>query len=91
MVTDNPPIRIYVIKIENKIISKTKTGYYIEILTSEKMKLFGSTKNKITKDENDENSSHLEITEVVHCNIVNNHYQHDSCIHLFPINRLFNI
>ena len=41
------------------------------------MKLLGSTKNKITKDENGENVPHLEITEVVliHCNIVNNDYQ----------------
>ena len=38
-----------------------------------KMKLLGSTKSKIIKDENGENVSHLEITEVVliHCNIVN--------------------
>ena len=44
------------------------------------MKLLGSTKNKITKDENGEMVPHLEITEVVlvHCNIVNNIYQHDS-------------
>ena len=43
------------------------------------MKLLGSTKSKITKNENDENIPHLEITEVisVHCNIVNNDYQHD--------------
>ena len=44
------------------------------------MKLLGSTKNKITKNKNDENVSHIEITEVVlvHCNIVNNGYQQDS-------------
>ena len=29
------------------------------------MKLFGSTKSKITKDENGENVSHLNLTEVV--------------------------
>ena len=41
------------------------------------MKLLGSTKNKITKDKNDENVPHLEITEMVliHSNIVNNDYQ----------------
>ena len=41
------------------------------------MKLLGSTKSKIKKDENDENVPYLEITEValVHCNIVNNNYQ----------------
>ena len=44
------------------------------------MKLHGSSKSKITKDKNDENVPHLEITEVVllHCNIVNNDFQHDS-------------
>ena len=44
------------------------------------MKLLGSTKNKITKDENGENVPHLEIIEVVliHCNIANNDYQQDS-------------
>ena len=43
------------------------------------MKLLGSTKNKITKDENGENILHLEITEVVfvHCNIVNCNYKQD--------------
>ena len=58
------------------------------------MKLFESTKNKTTKDENDKNVSHLEITEVVliHRSIVNNDYQHDSRIwmHQFPLNHLVN-
>ena len=44
------------------------------------MKLLGSAESKITKDKNGENVPHLEITEVVlvHCNMVNNDYQHDS-------------
>ena len=44
------------------------------------MKLLGSTENKINKDKNGENVTHLEITEVVlvHCSIVNNDYQQDS-------------
>ena len=44
------------------------------------MKLLGSAKSKIIKDENGENFPHLEITEValVLCNIVNNDYQLDS-------------
>ena len=56
---DNPSIRIYVNEIENKITFKIKTGYYLELLTPETMKLFGSTKSKITKDENGENVPHL--------------------------------
>ena len=56
------------------------------------MKLLGSTKNKITKDKNGENVSHLEITEVVlvHCNIVNNDYQQDSrVLYTFVLNKPF--
>ena len=46
----------------------------------ETMKLLGSTKTKIAKDENGENMPYLEITEVVlmHCNIVSNNDQQDS-------------
>ena len=41
------------------------TQDYLELLTPETMKLFGSTKNKITKDDSGENIPHLEITKVV--------------------------
>ena len=62
-VPSNPSIRIYINKIENWITIKIKTGYYLEILRSETMKLLESTKSKITKNENGENVPHLEITE----------------------------
>ena len=52
---DNPSIRIYVNKIENRITFKIKNGYYLELLTPETMKLLGSTENKITKGKNGEN------------------------------------
>ena len=44
------------------------------------MKLLGSTKSKITKDENRENVLYLEITKVIliHCNVVHNSYQQNS-------------
>ena len=45
---------MYVNKIEKRIIFKIKTGYYLELLTSDKVELLGSTKNKITKDKNGE-------------------------------------
>ena len=51
-IIDNLPIRIYVNKIENRIMFKIKTGYYVDLLTPETMKLLESTKNKITKDKN---------------------------------------
>ena len=47
---DNLSIRIYVNKIENGITFKIKTGYSLELLTPETMKLLGSTENKITKE-----------------------------------------
>ena len=56
------------------------------------MKLLGSTKNKITKDENGKNMLHLEITEVtlVHCNIVNNACQQDlRVLYTFVSNKSF--
>ena len=63
--------------LKKRITFKINTGHYLELLTPETMKLLGSTKSKITKDENGENIPHLEITQVVlvHCNIVNNDYQ----------------
>ena len=56
---DNPSIKIYINKIENRIKFKIKTGYYIELLTPETMKLLGSTDSKTTKDKNCENVFHL--------------------------------
>ena len=87
--TDNPSVEIYVNQIENRITFRIKAGYYLELLTPEMMKLLESTENKITKGENDENVSHLEMTEVVlvHCKIVNNDFQHDSR----DLNQLLNI
>ena len=79
---DNPSIKIYVHKIENRVTFKIKKEYYLELLTPETMKLLGSTESKIIKDENGENVPHLEIVELalIHCNIVNNNYQQYSRI-----------
>ena len=78
--TDNLSIKINVNKKENRVTFKIKNGYSLEFLTSETMKLLGSTENKLNKDKNGENVAHLEITEVVlvHQNFVNNDYQQDS-------------
>ena len=51
---NNSPIKICVNKKENRITFKIKTGYYLELLTPQKIKLLGNTKNKITKDKNRE-------------------------------------
>ena len=89
---DNPSIRIYVNRIENRITFKIKSGYYLELLTPETMKLLESTESKITKDKNGENVPHLEVVELVlvHCNLVNNDYQQDSRIlYTFVPNKTF--
>ena len=56
---DNPVMRIYVNKSQNRVTFTIKTGYYLELLTPGTMKLLGTTENKITKDKNGENVPHL--------------------------------
>ena len=50
--TENPSIEIYANKIKDRIVFKIKTGYKLELLTPETMKLFGSTKKVVDKDKN---------------------------------------
>ena len=78
--TENPSIQIYPNKIINRMVFKIKTGYKLELLSPETMKLLGSTKKVVDKDKNGENVPKLEIVEVilVHCNLVKNDYQHTS-------------
>ena len=80
ILTENPSIQIYPNKIKNRIILKIKTGYKLELLTPETMKLLGSTKKEIDKDKNGENVPKLESVEIalIHCNLVKNDYQHTS-------------
>ena len=63
--TDNPPVQIYLNKIKNIIVFKIKTGYKLEFLTPDTMKLLGSTKNDVGKDKNGETVPKLESVEVV--------------------------
>ena len=61
-------------------------------MTPVTVKLLGSTKSKKTKDENGENVTYLEITEVilVYCHIVNNNYQQNSkVLYTFIPNKSF--
>ena len=78
--TENPPAQIYPNKIKNRIVFKLKTGYKLELLTPETMKLLGSVKKDVDKDKDGENVPKLESAEVVlvHCNLVKNDYQHTS-------------
>ena len=77
---DNTSIGMNVNKIENRITVKNRTRYYIELFIHETIKLIGSTKNEINKNENCKNVPHLQATEVllVHYNIINNDFYQDS-------------
>ena len=44
-----PPIQIYPYKIKNRIVFKINTGYKLELLSPEPMKLLGSTKKMLIK------------------------------------------
>ena len=77
---ENAPILIYANIINNRIAFKIKSGYKLELLSKETMKLLGSTSSIIDAHKNSENVSRLENVEVVlvHCNLVNNSYQQHS-------------
>ena len=90
--TENPPGQIYPNKIKNRIVFKIKTGYKLELLTPETMKLLGSTKKDVNLDKNSENIPKLESVEIVlvHCNLVKNDCQHTSKIlFIFVPNKQF--
>ena len=56
---DNPSIRIYLNKTQNRITLRTKAGCFLELLVSESMKLPWKTENKVNKDKNGENVPYL--------------------------------
>ena len=63
---ENPPIQIYRNEIKNRIVFRIKTGYKLEMLTSERTRLLGSTKKDVDSDKkNSENAPKLESVEVV--------------------------
>ena len=87
---DNPSVRKYVNKTENKFISKNKTVFCLELLISETMKLLGSTEENKDK-----------MVKMCHTLKYQKQYQfivilsimiiskiQESCIHLFQINHL---
>ena len=80
IIADTAPILVYANNVINRIVFKIKTGYKLELLSEETMKLLGSTSSIIDKDKNSDTAPKLENIEVglVHCNLVNNSYQQNS-------------
>ena len=79
-IADNPPVQIYVNKIESKIAFKIKTSCKLELLSGETMQLLGNSKKDIGKNKDGETVPRLESVEVVfvHCNLANDIYQQAS-------------
>ena len=76
--TENPPIKTYLNKIKNRIAFKIKTGYKLELLSLETMRLLGSEKKESVE------------VDLVHCNLVNNSYRKASKVLLtFVPKKLF--
>ena len=74
------PVLIYVNEINNRIVFKIKSGYKLELLSKETMRLLGNSAGTIDGDKNRELVPKLESVDfvLVHCNLVNNSYQQAS-------------
>ena len=79
-IADVSPVLIYVNEINNRIVFKIKSGYKLELLSKETMRLLGSLTDTIDGDKNSELVPKLESVDLVllHCNLVNNSYQQAS-------------
>ena len=79
-------------KIKNKIVFKIKTGYKLELLTTETMRVLRSAKKVAEKNKDGEIAPKLESVEVVlvHCNLVKIDGQHTSkVLFIFVPNKQF--
>ena len=71
-IADGSPVLIYVNKINNRIVFKIKSGYKLELLSKETMRLLGSSANTTDSDKNSELVPKLESVYLVlvHCNLI---------------------
>ena len=90
--TYNLPVQIYVKKIENRVVFKIKTGYELELLSPETMRLLGGTKKDADQEKDGEDAPKLEAVELVlvHFNLANNNCQQESkVLFMFMRNKQF--
>ena len=64
--------------------------YYLGLSKPETIKLLGSSEDKVIKDKNGENVSHLEVAKIVILLAMVINMTQDSCIPLFLLNHLAN-
>ena len=88
---ENSPILIYPNKIKNRIVFKIKTGYKLELLTNETIKLLGDGPI-IDRNKNGDNVPEQEQVHsvLIHCNVVHNDYlQNSKLLYTFVRNKSF--
>ena len=86
ILTKISPIPVYINRINNRLVFKTKDGYKLELQAPGTMKLFGSINILIGKTKSREKKPGLEVVEVVlvQCNSVDYKYQQKSeVLHTF--------
>ena len=89
--SEESPILIYPNKIRNRIVLKIKTGYKLELLTSETMALLGDGAI-VDSNKNGKNVPELEKVSSVllHCNVVHNdHLRNSKLLYSFVRNNSF--
>ena len=62
--TENPPIQNYPNKVKNRILFKIKTGYKLELLIPETIKLLGSAKKDVDSDTNSDQKFYLVLFQI---------------------------
>ena len=79
-IADVSPVLIYVNEINNRIVFKIKSGYKLELLSKETMRLLERLTDTIDDDKNSELVPKLGSVDLVliHCNLINNSYQQAS-------------
>ena len=79
-IADVSPVLIYVNEMNNRIFFKIKSGYKLELLSKQTMRLLGSLTDSIDGDKNSELVTKFESADLVlvHCNSVNHSYQQAS-------------
>ena len=79
-IADVSPLLIYVNEINNRIVFKIKSGYKLELLSKETMRLLGSLTDAIDGDKNSELVPKSESVDfvLVHFNLISNSYQQAS-------------
>ena len=85
IIVENPPIQIYPNKIKNRIVFKIKTGYKLELLSPETMKLLGSTKKDVDKNKYGEDVPKID-TVISSITVISKHLKY--CLLLYLINNL---